>query len=583
MNDRKAAKAPKAGMMNAKAKPEVQQLDFLQRAAYPAELQDATTDVVRVGEATWVRITRIANPPDPAMNRYSASEWKAQLHSFKTLGIKSAVHVRTVETGFWLEDGRHRVLGATELGWAYVKADIDHAGNAGSSAVWRWEANTKRKADRPLDQAVAWQEMMDPQGANLSQKQVAEVTGISASTISRRLRLLLLPRELAQRVGVDVEEQWLEPLYCVAKDAELLKAGAEAVLRHLKNGRIQDAQNVLDVAEEAWIEAGLAIREDDEAFSYEVREDAAFTKAEKSFKPFTVKVPSRYGDGLEEVVFYREAKAAVAKAQEISDRLAAERAAEEAKLAAKAAKQGKAVQKQPDGSVRIVDAPKKRTLAERVPEQRTKVQLDLMARFVPAQVAFPDDLVGEALARFVAHTNSLTAEQDMAAACRALGLKMPEKKPGSLRSVRLRREDVLELWAKDKPAAMRYVAVALFFQARDFHKQLEHGVEDHGMRYGKPAVKEPRLPVWLTGKTFEDATELAKQAIRDRDAGFRTVLDGAPCDHCDEPATLRKGNVNVCRSDVYGKVDVKSLAARRLQRQAAKQPAAVPVEAGAEA
>ena len=529
---------------NKKASNATAQASFLPPVNYPPELAKATDALVRVGDQVYVRIDAVTNPPDPALNRYSSAEWKAQLASYRMLGIKTAIHVRTVPGGYWLEDGRHRVLGAQELGWSYVKADVDGAGNAATSAVWRFEANARRKADRPLDQAIAWHEMMS--GAGMTQKQVADVAGVSQATISRRLRLLDLPRELAMRVG-EVDDACLEPVFAVRGDAKLLEVASAAALKALR--RDADTEDVLDACIQAWSEAGLAIAAEDEALPYEVRDDPAFAKAEASLAPLTIKVPSPYGDARE-VVVYRNRAAALDLAKKIAQRLEEERIAMEAKLAAKAAKQGKKVKTLPDGSKAIVEAPKRRSLAERVPEQRTKVQLELLARFLPAQIAFPDEFVTEALARLVGHTPAITAIQDMEAACRALGMQMPKQEPNRLRSVRLTREIFHAAWKADQAAAMRMVAVALYFQARDYHKQLDDPVAG-----------------WVTGKNADDATTIAKQAIKDRDNGFKSVHD-ALCDHCDAPATLQKANINVCTSENYAAITPKSLAAKRLARKA---------------
>lgn len=574
MKERKNKKASKTNAP--KAKPAVQQLSFLPSTpVYPPELAAAMADLVRVGEAVWLRVDRIVNPPDASMNRYDAKEWRAQLHSFQTLGIKSAVHVRSVEGGYWLEDGRHRILGARELGLAYVKADIDGAGTAGTSAVWRLEANAKRKGDRPIDQANTFREMMDSTGAAMTQKQVAEFVGVSQATVSRRLRLLDLPRDLAVLVGDALDDSWLEPVFSVRDDAALLESATAAVLKAAKAGDVRDADDVAQAMQDAWDAGKLAIPAEHDAFTYEVVEDLAWAKALPGLGVFKVKVPSRFEDEkAREVVFYRNVELAIKSAQEIHERLEEDRRAAEAKLAAKAAKQGKKVKTLPDGTEHVVETPQRRSVQERVPEQRTKVQLDLMARHLPAQLSWPEEMMAEVLARFVAHTGSLTAEQDMAAACRVLGVPMPEKRPNSLRSVRLSREDFLARWKKDQAEALRLVAVALFFQARDYHKQLGDPV-NHEVRYGSKSEVEPRLATWLTGRTFEEATAVAKQAIKDRDAGFKAVVDGALCDHCDAAASLRKGGVNVCRSEFFRDVDVKTLAVRRLRRAEAAKTAGV--------
>lgn len=562
------------------------QLDFLPaRPAYPAELEGAAEPLIRLGDEVWIRRDRIVNQPDPALNRYTTQEWQAQLDSMRRLGQKSAVHVRAVPNGYWLEDGRHRFLAVGELGWDYVKADIDHKGNAASSAVWRLEANARRKADRPLDVALGWQELMrgpdaDPPGPGLNQKQVAELAGVSQASVSRRMRLVhpSMNRDLAMQIGQGIEEHDLEPLFQVLDDAALATAGAEAVLKALrKQERRPTAHGVLELMAQAWHDAELAIPIDAECFTYDVTQDPAWRKAVKGFQPFTVKLPSSYdARRMDEATFFRRAKEAVAKAQEISDRLQveadeAERQAAE-KEAKAAAKAGKA---EPEG-------PKRRSIEERLPERTRRIQLESMARHLRAQVSFPEDLVVEALARYVDKCGALHAKADQATALAALGVapesKQAEEMMGHGLSIQgyyrdlapkgtrhgldwSRPEDGFHaLWAKDRTAALRCVATAMFF---DHNQGASNVLDDEG---AFPGVK------LLTGISHEDAEALARQSLKDQDAGFKPVLDGAPCDHCDEPARLRKGGVNVCRSDVHAGIDTKSLATRRLARVHARQP-----------
>lgn len=570
--NKKASKttAPKKGSAS------TVQLDFLpKRVLYPVELESATEPMVVVLEEdedrpgmkvpkTYILISTIVNLPTE-VTRYSPEEWKEQMDSFRLLGIRQGIDVRPVEGGFWVEEGRHRILGAIELGRRYIKADIDTKGNAVSSALWRLEANDKRKGDRPIDVALGYKELMDPTGANLSQQQVAEARKVSAATVSRRLRLLEIPYELACLVGSKLDDAWLEPIFSIREDPALLAAASNAVTAAAEKGHVRGADDVHSLMAHAWTQKELAVQED--TINVEVRDDPAWAKARSSFKPFKVKVPARYeGAKASEAVYLRDVQGALRVAQEISDHQEAERRAEQERLRRKAAKQGKKVKTQPDGSLKVVEPPARRTVADRVPEERTKVQLDLMARFIPTRLSFPEEMMVEVLGRLVAHTGTLVALQDIEAACRALGEPVPEKPQHGTRSFRFSRGDFVARWKKNPAQAWHMVAVALYFQARDDDKQLKDGVTSYAL---DKSVAEPRLPLWLTGKTFDQATEIAKQAIKDRDAGYKPVIDGAACDHCGQAATLRREGVNVCRSEVFKDInkDPKALAAARLRRK----------------
>lgn len=561
------------------------QLDFLPPPSpVVMNLKGSTDPSIVVDGQTYVRVASLVNPPDPALNRYSAEEWQQQLASYRTLGIKSAVHVRTVEGGFHLEDGRHRVLGAIELGLDYVKADIDAHGSAASSAVWRFEANARRKADRPLDQALAWKEMMDPDGANLSQAQVSAAVGVSQATVSRRLRLLDLPRELALAVGSLVEEKHLDPLFDLREVPALFEEACRHVLAELaEDHHFRSAYAVWDSVERHLTRADAAswqvdnppplIRED--RLNVAVREHEEFRKARKSFAPLVVTPPPRWEhDRAVKVTYFTATSNVLQIGQRIMDELAEAQAKAEERAKAKAAKAGKKVKTVKDrytGETKVVVVEPK-SVEERLPAEVVKVQLGLVERFLKAQVSFPEELMVECLARYVDGTPAIVKAEEMQAACSVLGITMPVKDQRTHRqlAVRLSRMDFLARWKKDRAEALRLLAVALYFRGRDpYSKELadEKGLNDEGVRL---AAFDAPLHTWLTGTTLEVATAAAKQSIVDRDAGFKPVVDGAPCDHCDEPARLRKAGVNVCRSEVFDGIEPKALAATRLGRAAEK-------------
>lgn len=607
------SKTKKASKTNAKqaTKPTVQQLSFLptikQRPHYPDELKTATAPFVVVHETVtladgstvplptvWGRIDLIQNMPDPAVpgtRRDTPEEWSRRVQDYRTVGILQAVSVRPIPGGVWLEYGNHRVMGAVEMGWTYIRMDVDTKSTETLSAYKALKENSSRKNDQPLQLARHYKRLL---ATGLNQKQVAEVENTTQSTVSRRLRLVHdnMQAELAALVGPVLDENALGPLFEVLDDRDLALVGAQAILNAIQAKKTPTSpRDVLRLMAEGWEELNLAVRTDAPGFTYEVRQDPAFRKAAKSFEVFTVKVPDAMNPGRQyEVEFYRKADLAVKKAQEISDRLSAEEAEAERKAAekdakrrAKAGKGGKADPNAPAAG------PKRRPIEDRLPERTRRIQVETMVRFLRAQVGFPEQLIVEALARFVDKCGVLHSKADQAAALAALGVVPESKQAEEMTGYGLsiegfyaglapkkqdergfddsRSEDGFHaLWKKDQAAALRCVALAMFFDA---NQGISHTLADE---------QGAKL---LTGLSHEEAEVRARQSLKDQDAGFKPVVDGALCDHCDEAATLRRKNLNVCRSEFIDGITATTAAARRLARADAAKGATPVVPAAA--
>ena len=130
----------------------------------------------------------------------------------------------------------------------------------------------------------------------------------------------------------------------------------------------------------------------------------------------------------------------------------------------------------PDGTVAVVEPPKARSVQDRLPERTRRVQMEALVRFQRARVSYPDDLVVEALGRFVLKCGRLFNKADQAAATAAMGTTPEALHVGSyglgLDSIfrELTPKDdgrIMDgfhaLWKKDRATAMRLVATALFF------------------------------------------------------------------------------------------------------------------------
>ncbi|MGI9641908.1 MAG: ParB/RepB/Spo0J family partition protein [Acidimicrobiia bacterium] len=111
--------------------------------------------------------------------------------SIDAVGLLQPVVVRASEDRYLLVAGERRLRAVKQLGWddvaAVIREDTDEATNLTEALV----ENLQREDLTPLEEAAAYQELLEEYG--MTHEQVADRVGKSRSAVSNTLRLLQLP------------------------------------------------------------------------------------------------------------------------------------------------------------------------------------------------------------------------------------------------------------------------------------------------------------------------------------------------------------------------------------------------------
>jgi ParB/RepB/Spo0J family partition protein len=182
--------------------------------------------------------------PNPANPRRDASPDDGLVESIKQLGLIEPLVVRPLpaETGggqrFELLAGHRRLAAVKAAGYTRVPCVYRHVDDAGALEVMLVE-NLSRKDLAPMEQAAGIANLAK---LGRTQRQLAELLGVSQPVISKRLALLKLP-EVAQRAvdsgGITLEDA-----------VELSKLPEKTILKLCKDGvptrwQVQEAANNL--------------------------------------------------------------------------------------------------------------------------------------------------------------------------------------------------------------------------------------------------------------------------------------------------------------------------------------------------
>ena len=114
--------------------------------------------------------------------------------SIAAVGLLQPVVVRAADDRYVLVAGERRLRAVKQLGWddvtAVIRDDTDEATNLTEALV----ENLQREDLTPLEEAAAYQELLEEYG--MTHEQVTDKVGKSRSAVSNTLRLLQLPVEI---------------------------------------------------------------------------------------------------------------------------------------------------------------------------------------------------------------------------------------------------------------------------------------------------------------------------------------------------------------------------------------------------
>ncbi len=115
--------------------------------------------------------------------------------SIKEHGVIQPIIVRKVENKYEIIAGERRYKASTMAGLTKIPAIIKNLDDKESSKIALIE-NLQRKDLTPIEEARTYQKILELEGGNMTQEQLAASMGKTQSVVSNKLRLLALPDEI---------------------------------------------------------------------------------------------------------------------------------------------------------------------------------------------------------------------------------------------------------------------------------------------------------------------------------------------------------------------------------------------------
>ena len=136
-------------------------------------------------------VDAIAPNPQQPRTKFDDEALGALAESIAEIGLLQPIVVRDTEMGYVLVAGERRLRAAKRAGLSEIPAVIRSVDDDAGSLIQALVENVQREDLTPLEEAAAYQQMLDDFG--MTHAAVAERVGKSRSAISNALRLLGLP------------------------------------------------------------------------------------------------------------------------------------------------------------------------------------------------------------------------------------------------------------------------------------------------------------------------------------------------------------------------------------------------------
>ncbi len=145
------------------------------------------------GSQTFQNIPVDSVTPNPQQPRtlFDEESLASLSESIAEIGLLQPIVVRTTDAGFVLVAGERRLRAAKRAGLTEIPAYVRPPGDDSGSLIEALVENLQREDLTPLEEAAAYQQMMDE--FEMTHASIAERVGRSRSAVSNALRLLALP------------------------------------------------------------------------------------------------------------------------------------------------------------------------------------------------------------------------------------------------------------------------------------------------------------------------------------------------------------------------------------------------------
>jgi ParB family chromosome partitioning protein len=151
-----------------------------------------------LGSTTEIDVFLIEPNPFQPRREIAGPEFDALVASVRRHGVLQPVIVRPKDSGYQLVAGERRWRAAKDAGLVTIPAVVKDVGDREMLEVALIE-NLRREDLNPLERAAAYGRLSEE--FQMTQDQVAEVVGLSRSTVANTLRLLDLPAEVQAAIA----------------------------------------------------------------------------------------------------------------------------------------------------------------------------------------------------------------------------------------------------------------------------------------------------------------------------------------------------------------------------------------------
>jgi len=181
--------------------------------------------------------------PRKNFNKEKMEELK---ESIKKHGIIQPIVVRKMANGYEIIAGERRLKAAKEIGLKKVPAIIKSINNEKSLEIALVE-NIQREDLNPVEQANAFKRLIDE--FNLTQQELAEVTGKSRTLVTNTIRLLKLNPEIQKNISEGKISFGHAKLLLSIEEEEVQKAVCERII--VNDLSVRDTEQLIKNIEKA--------------------------------------------------------------------------------------------------------------------------------------------------------------------------------------------------------------------------------------------------------------------------------------------------------------------------------------------
>lgn len=182
------------------------------------------------GEIRYIFIKNIRPNPYQPRKQIDLEKIQELAQSVRTYGLLQPVIVReSQQQDYELVAGHRRLLACQILGWSEIPAIVKRLSNSGMATVALIE-NLQRENLTFLEEALAYDKLLQEFRPKVTQEVLAQRLGKSQSTIANKLRLLKLPEQVKEKlITEEVTERHARALLKLPDEHAQLRVLQEAI------------------------------------------------------------------------------------------------------------------------------------------------------------------------------------------------------------------------------------------------------------------------------------------------------------------------------------------------------------------